>query len=579
MRGLQSPKDGRTDNVEPLKDTPEYRLGRQLVDWGDLSEARLSRAVLSANRAGESLSAVLVKLGFCAEERVAEALSSVLEIPFLRRADFPAGLADMAGLKQDYFLDNNIAPIETGSGELMLLMADPLNDELLHAVAYKTGERVARGVALAGELRDWMASLKPAPEEVALPDFAANEDVSADDLERLMDLARGAPVVRWVDELLTAAVEARASDIHIEPERDTLRVRYRIDGVLVPVDRPLAGLPEAVVSRIKILAKLNIAERRLPQDGRIRTAVQGREIDLRIATLPSIYGETVVMRILDQSAAELSLESLGLTIGARGRLEKAISEPYGITLVTGPTGSGKTTTLYASLKHLMSPDLKFMSVEDPVEYEIAGVSQVQVKPDIGLTFASTLRSVLRHDPNVLMIGEIRDLETASIAIEASLTGHTVLSTVHTNSAAATITRLIEMGVEDYLVATTVNAIAAQRLLRLLCPACATPSAPPPALEERLAGIVGTGSHNGWRKPVGCNACRQTGYRGRMSVAEVMPVSEAIQSAILRKETEPEIRRRAIEEGMIPLFDAGVQLAAQGRTSLEEVFAVIGSGRL
>lgn len=577
MRGQPSPNDGRATNVAPLKTTPEYRLGAWLIEAGDLTEPRLARAMQSAQRAGESLSSVLVKLGLCAEDRVAEGLADVLEIAFVRRRDFPSFMADLPDLKLEYFADNAIAPIDGEGDELTLLMADPLNEELRRAVAFKTGRRIRPAVALRGELRDWMGTLKPV--DVEPVDTQPSDDVSADDLERLFDLARGAPVVRWVDDLLTSAVEAKASDIHIEPERDLIRVRFRIDGVLIPIDRPLAGSVEAVVSRIKILAKLNIAERRLPQDGRIRTAVQGREIDLRIATLPSLYGETVVMRILDQSAAGLTLEKLGLSFGARDRIEQAISQPHGITLVTGPTGSGKTTTLYAAMRHLMSPELKFISVEDPVEYEISGVSQVQVKPDIGLTFAQTLRSVLRHDPNVLMIGEIRDLETASIAIEASLTGHTVLSTVHTNSAAATITRLIEMGVEDYLVATTVNSIAAQRLLRILCPQCSAPATPAEALAERLEAIVGAGHHNDWRKPVGCNECRGTGYRGRKSVAEVMTLSEPIQSAILRKVSEHDIRKLAVAEGMIPLFDAGVQLAALGETSLEEVFAVIGSGRL
>lgn len=579
MRKATSRATGRADNVAPLQDTPEYHLGVWLLSSGDLTEPRLSRATVSARKAGESLPSVLVKLGLCPEDKVAEGLSDVLNIVFVRRADFPASMAELPELKVDYFSSNGIAPIEAADGSLTLLMADPLNEELLRVVAFKTGRKVNRAVALRGDIRDWLASQKPVAEETALEDVLAPEDASSDDLERLFDLARGAPVVRWVDELLSSAIEAKASDIHIEPERDGLRVRYRIDGVLIPVDRPLAGSAEAVVSRIKILAKLNIAERRLPQDGRIRTAVQGREIDLRIATLPSMFGETVVMRILDQSAAALTLEMLGLSAGARSRIEKAISQPQGITLVTGPTGSGKTTTLYASLRHLMSPELKFISVEDPVEYEIAGVSQVQVKPDIGLTFAKTLRSVLRHDPNVLMIGEIRDLETASIAIEASLTGHTVLSTVHTNSAAATITRLLEMGVEDYLVATTVNAIAGQRLLRLLCPHCSTPTLPPQALADRLSTITGGTLQDNWRKPVGCPECRHTGYKGRTSVAEVMPVSETIQMAMLKRASEPELRKLAVAEGMVPLFDSGVHLAAAGRTSLEEVFAVIGTARL
>ena len=371
------------------------------------------------------------------------------------------------------------------------------------------------------------------------------------------------------------AVEARASDIHIEPERDHVRVRMRLDGAMSPVNLPVEGSPEAVVSRIKILAKLNIAERRLPQDGRIRTAVRGRDIDLRVATMPSLHGETVTLRLLDQTAAHLDMPALGLSDHARERLVTAFAKPNGITLVTGPTGSGKTTTLYAGLRHLMNPQVKFMSVEDPVEYEIPGVSQIQVKPEIGMTFARALRSVLRHNPNVLMIGEIRDLESASIAVEAALTGHMVLSTIHTNNAPATVTRLLEMGIEDYLVASTVNAISAQRLVRLLCNACKRPEAPPLAMQTRLGTLLAPGADTHWCAAAGCEECRGTGYRGRMSLAEVMPMSPAIETAILEKAPESRLRAIARSEGMLTLFEEGVRAAAAGKTSLTEVFSVIG----
>lgn len=550
-------------------------FGERIVARGHLNDVKLARAVASAEKTGETLASVLVKLGLCSEDNVAATLAEILGLEHLKPASVPRLPQDLVGLRPRFLLDADIVPLSVDQGEVVLAMADPLDDEAAQAVAYKTGLPVRRAVASRADIRAWLSAVGRAEQEAEAAEPSGS--VSENDLERLIDLARGAPVIRWVEDVLALAVEARASDIHIEPERDHLRVRMRVDGALAPVSLPVEGTPEAVVSRIKILAKLNIAERRLPQDGRIRTAVRGREIDLRVATMPSLHGETVALRLLDQTAAHLDLDALGLSELARQRMIDAIRKPDGITLVTGPTGSGKTTTLYACLRHLMNPETKFMSVEDPVEYEIAGVSQIQVKAEIGMTFARALRSVLRHNPNVLMIGEIRDLESAGIAVEASLTGHMVLSTIHTNNAPATITRLLEMGIEDYLLASTVNAITAQRLLRVLCSSCKRPSPPPLAMAARLAPLIPASAPQHWCAAAGCPDCRGSGYRGRMSVAEVMPITPAIEAAILEKAPESRIRAIAREEGMLTLFEEGVRAAAAGQTSLTEVFSVIGAG--
>ncbi|MFN3312439.1 MAG: GspE/PulE family protein [Hyphomonas sp.] len=552
-------------------------LGARLLASGHITDAKLARAIASSAKTSEPLAVIVVKLGLCSEDAVSAALAGLLGLEHVRPGAGWRPAGDLLGLKPRFLLDSDVIPLEQDSGEIILAMADPLRNETAQAVAYKTGRTLRRAVANRSDIRAWLSAQERRETEAETAN--ASGSASETDLERLIDLARGAPVIRWVEDVLALAVEARASDIHIEPERDHLRVRLRIDGALTPVNLPLEGTPEAVVSRIKVLAKLNIAERRLPQDGRIRTALRGREIDLRVATMPSLHGETVALRLLDQTAAHLDLDALGLSDLAQSRMVEAIRKPEGITLVTGPTGSGKTTTLYACLRHLMNPQTKFMSVEDPVEYEIAGVSQIQVKPEIGMTFARALRSVLRHNPNVLMIGEIRDQESAAIAVEASLTGHMVLSTIHTNNAPATVTRLLEMGIEDYLLASTVNAISAQRLLRVLCPKCKQPVQPPAGLITRLEAALPPGLTGDWHGPVGCAECQGTGYRGRMSAAEVMPISSAIEAAILERVPESRLRILAREEGMRTLFEEGVLAAAGGQTSLAEVFAVTSPGML
>jgi len=396
-----------------------------------------------------------------------------------------------------------------------------------------------------------------------------------EDAERLKDLASEAPVIRLVNQIIARAVETQASDIHIEPFEDRLRVRYRYDGALVEADSPPGRLTPAITSRIKIMARLDIAERRLPQDGRLKLAVRGQEVDFRVSTIPSLWGETVVMRVLDRTAVAFDYAKLGLPPAVVAQLTKALDLPNGIVLVTGPTGSGKTTTLYSGLLSLNSISRKVVTVEDPIEYQLRGINQIQIKPQIGLTFATLLRSILRQDPDVIMVGEIRDLETAQIAVQAALTGHLVLSTLHTNSAAATITRLRDMGLEDYLLTAVLRGVLAQRLVRRLCQACRVEVAAAPELVARFGLDRRTPERpiRLWHA-TGCPACRGTGYRGRLAIAEFLHPDAAIERLIFAHADHNEIERAAVAAGMASMFDAGLEAALDGVTTIEEVMRSI-----
>jgi general secretion pathway protein E len=401
-----------------------------------------------------------------------------------------------------------------------------------------------------------------------------DEDEDLGDIAHLKDLASEAPVIRLVNLLLTKALEQRASDIHIEPFENRLIVRYRIDGVLHEVESPPRRLSAAVISRVKIMANLDIAERRLPQDGRIKLRIQGKEIDLRVSTVPTMHGESVVMRILDKGGVPLNFESLGFEGLALERFLRILDEPNGILLVTGPTGSGKTTTLYTALDRLNKPDVKIVTVEDPVEYQMPGINQIQVKPQIELTFANALRSIVRQDPDIIMVGEIRDVETVSIAMQSALTGHMVLSTVHTNDAPSTINRLLDMGAEDYLLTSTVIGVQAQRLVRTLCPKCREPHPALPEVVEQmeLRRYVPEGDVTLF-KPVGCPECAGTGYWGRICIIEVMTMSDHLRSLIMRHATAGDLRAAAIMEGMETMFENGLRKALAGVTTIEEVLRV------
>jgi general secretion pathway protein E len=468
-----------------------------------------------------------------------------------------------------------VLPLREDDGRLEVAFADPTDRFVVEVVALAAGKPLLQRVALASDIDAALERLHT-PKSL---DQDGNLDadlgeVSEDDIEHLKDLASEAPVIRLVNQLIQKAVESRASDIHIEPFADELKVRYRVDGMLHEVPSPPVRSTAAIVSRVKIMAKLNIAERRLPQDGRIPLRVQGKELDLRVSTVPTMFGESVVMRLLDKESVRFDLDALGFDGGPRARLDQILEIPYGILLVTGPTGSGKSTTLYTVLGRLNTQERKIITVEDPVEYQIPGINQIQVKPAIGMTFAGALRSIVRQDPDIIMVGEMRDLETASIAVQSALTGHLVLSTLHTNDAASGVTRLLDMGVEDYLLTSTINGILAQRLVRRLCPHCREEYQPLPEviakIRRSLGGTVETGHL--YRAP-GCERCNGTGYHGRLVITEVLRMSDAIRRAVLDHATATEILRIAIEEGMETMYQDGLRKSLDGRTTLEEVLRV------
>jgi general secretion pathway protein E len=498
----------------------------------------------------------------------------LLDLPVAAREDFPTLPLAEEALPAKFLKDSQVLPIALDEAGVTLAMADPLDDFAAEAVGLRLGLPVKRAVATAAELEAALERLygggKGSLEQIAAAAETADQEDTEADVARLRDQASEAPVIRIVNLLIAKAVEARASDIHIEPFEATLRVRYRVDGVLREVEAPPARLRAAVISRIKIMARLNIAEHRLPQDGRIKLVVRGKEIDLRVSTLPSLHGEGVVLRILDREGVTLDFDALGFDAETKTSLLGLLQKPNGILLVTGPTGSGKTTTLYTALKELNAPEKKILTVEDPVEYQLDGVNQIQVRPKIGLTFAQVLRAILRQDPDIIMIGEIRDLETAQIAVQAALTGHLVLATVHTNTAAATITRLLDMGVEDYLLTSTLVGILAQRLVRRLCPHCREAQA---ALPELAQQIDPSGAPVTLYQPKGCAQCNGTGYHGRAGILEILPMADEVRRLVLRHAESRELHKAAVELGMRSMYQDGLAKARAGVTSFEEVARV------
>jgi general secretion pathway protein E len=558
------------------------RLGAVLVEGGTIDRRTLDRAGRVAVETGGRLDHVLTQLGLVSERGLAEALAQLIGAPLVEVRDYPDTPLFLDRLKVKFLRKVRALPIAAANGRATLAMADPLDVFTRNAVAAALGHPVGVAVAVPIELEAAFDRLYAGSEEggdgaALLDEVVTDAEPAEEDAERLKDLASEAPVIRLVNQLIARAVETHASDIHVEPFPDRLRVRYRYDGVLHEIEPPPARLQAAIISRIKIMARLDIAERRLPQDGRIKLTVRGHEIDFRVSTIPSLHGEKVVLRVLDRTAVEFDYEKLGLPADIRQGIERALELPNGMVLVTGPTGSGKTTTLYTGLLKLNTVARNVVTVEDPIEYQLAGINQIQVKPQIGLNFASLLRSILRQDPDVIMIGEIRDLETAQIAVQAALTGHLVLSTVHTNSAAATMTRLRDMGLEDYLMTATLKAVLAQRLVRRLCPECkAVEAAPEPLIERfdmtRLAPAKAIVLHH----PVGCLACRGTGFRGRRAIAELLVPTRAIDRLIFEGADDAAIERAAVGDGMRPIFDSGLLAVLEGDTTIEEVVRCIRS---
>jgi general secretion pathway protein E len=555
-------------------DSEDFRLGQRLLERGKLDKAGFERVWRLHEQHGQRIETVVISLGLVPERDMAELLAEFLSLPLMQPADYPAEAVFDGGMSTAFLKESRVLPLGEANEGIVLAMADPRDAFARQAVELKFGRPVVPCVAVPSELEAAIEQLVGGGDSsmAEIVETIGGEDAEADaDAERLRSLASEAPVIRLVNLIIGRAVEARASDVHIEPFEDRLRVRYRVDGVLKEDEAPPTKLRHAVISRVKIMANLNIAERRLPQDGRIKLVVRGKEIDLRVSTVPTMHGEKVVLRILDKSTGLMGFDDLGFESDSLNGYLEMLRQPNGIVLVTGPTGSGKTTTLYASLLTLNSPEKNIVTVEDPVEYQLFGVNQIQVRPQIGLSFASVLRSVLRQDPDIIMIGEIRDLETAQIAVQASLTGHLVLSTLHTNSAAASVSRLIDMGVEDYLLTSTLSGVVAQRLVRNLCPHCKERYTPQPELARELdLDRLAQGSEIALYRAKGCGECGDTGYFGRSCISEVLRVDEALQSAIMEHADARRIQERAAAGGMRTMYEDGLRKALAGQTSVEEV---------
>lgn len=546
-------------------------LRRVVADSGLVAAETLARALLVQEESGERLDAVLTRLGLVSEQALAETLAQAAGVRLAAPQDFPSEAVARDAVSPRFLREIKAVPLKLDAQAAEVAFVDPLDAFPRQALAYALQRPVTPLAARAGDVEAALDRLY-GPAQAAITIDAAEEADEAD-LERLKDLASDAPVVRAVNSLIGRAAEEHASDIHVEPSEDGLKIRFRVDGALQDRDFLPAHLKAAFVSRIKVLANLNIAERRLPQDGRMRLAVRGHEIDLRVATSPTIHGETVVMRLLDRSHLSLDFDTLGFDQAILTNFLEILNRPHGIVLVTGPTGSGKTTTLYTSLSALNTPERKILTVEDPIEYRLAGISQTQINPQIGLSFAAALRSFLRQDPDVMMVGEIRDLETAQVAVQAALTGHTILSTLHTNSAAAAVTRLLDMGMEPFLLTSTLNAVLAQRLVRRLCPSC---RAPHQATTRELlsAGITAAPGEpvELWR-PTGCAACNHTGFKGRLAILELLPVDDAAARLVLARSEAREIERTAVAGGMRTMLQDGLAKARAGLTTLDEVLRV------
>ena len=552
-------------------------LADLLERLGHCDAKTLDRARRVATESGQRLDLVLIQLGLVTERGLADAYASLLGTRIAGPDRYPAEERLLADRLTTRFLRGARAmPVAVEQDFLVVAAADPLDPFTPAAISAATGMAVLLEVAVPIEIE---AAFDRLYREDATDEAAGNghegDQPLEEDAERLKDLASEAPVIRLVNQIIGRAVETQASDIHIEPFEDRLRVRYRYDGVLQEAESPAARLTPAITSRIKIMARLDIAERRLPQDGRIKLAVRGQEVDFRVSTIPSLWGETVVMRVLDRTAVAFDYAKLGLPPVVISQFSDALNLPNGIVLVTGPTGSGKTTTLYSGLLSLNSISRKVVTVEDPIEYQLRGINQIQVKPQIGLNFATLLRSILRQDPDVIMVGEIRDLETAQIAVQAALTGHLVLSTLHTNSAAATITRLRDMGLEDYLLTAVLRGVLAQRLVRRLCAVCRREEPAAPEMVRRFGLDRRTAERpvRLWH-PVGCPACRNTGYRGRLAIAEFLHPSAEIERLIFAHSDHADIERAAQAAGMASMFDAGLDAALEGVTTVEEVMRSI-----
>ncbi len=543
-----------------------------LLKSGHVSEAGLARAHTIAASEHKRVDQVLTGLGLVGERDLAGAYAHLLDLPCLDPQELKEDPTWTEEFNAVFLQRMKVLPLGEAGDTYRLAMVDPLNDEAVEAVRFIVHRDIARVVMTEAQFDEGFAkafgsATMAADLDATFDMVAASLDTSA--VQKLRDSASEAPVIRLLNNLVARAIETRASDIHIEPDQGSARVRMRIDGALQLVPVPPVGI-DPLISRAKIMAGLDIAERRLPQDGRMTQAVRGREIDFRVSTVPTLTGESVVLRVLDPHAIALDYDVLGFTKAQVGRLRRIMNRPNGIVLVTGPTGSGKTTTLYTALSELNGPQAKVLTIEDPVEYQLQGINQAQVNTKVGLTFASALRSFLRQDPDIMMVGEIRDLETAEVAIQAALTGHLVLSTLHTNDALGAVARLIDLGAEDFLIASTVSGLMAQRLVRTLCTECREPYTPP----KEIVGPLGAINPNvTLYKPKGCGACQNSGFKGRTVIAEILEISEELRTEIARGASLEVLREMAKAQGFEPMARDGFEKAERGITSLDEVFRV------
>ncbi|MFZ5802583.1 MAG: GspE/PulE family protein [Candidatus Omnitrophota bacterium] len=557
-------------------------LGEMLIERGFLTSEKLKRALSEQKETGEALGKVLVRLGFLQEEDLKKVLSEQLGISFLSVAQLKPRADQRLKIlvPREIAHENTILPIERTEKTLTIACAMIPNVIFLDNLRKMTGLEIKTQLANEFDLKNMIAAFYETTDlqEVATSEafskategYVKQSDRIDEDLEKTIREAEKGPVVRFVDLLLKKALDDRASDIHIEPIYDKTSIRYRIDGSLYELPPPPEGIHASLVSRVKILSRLNIAEKRLPQDGSFSIQYEGRKIDVRVSTVPLIFGEKVVLRLLDKRPELLDLAVLGFNADQRALFEEAINKPYGLVFLTGPTGSGKSTTLYAALNKIKSTAINIVTIEDPVEYQLSGVNQVQVQPEIGLTFASGLRSFLRQDPDVILVGEVRDQETAEICIRAALTGHLVLSTLHTNDAASAITRLLDIGIQPYLVAGSLLLVVAQRLIRRLCPHCKVPVKPDPKSREEF-GV--TAETIFMEKERGCDKCRNIGFWGREAIYEFLPVTSELRQAIAAHRDAEEIRKIQKSMGHVSLFQSGVAKVNAGLTSLEEIMSI------
>ncbi len=544
------------------------KLGQILLHNKVISEEQLAEALEKQQASGKSLGRVLIEMKMVSEGALTSILAQQIGMKYIDLGNFQVDISATALIDADTARKYNIIPVAFDDGKLLVAMADPTNVFALDDIRIMTNMEVEPAVSTKEDIVNAINRYCRTDTNVDIGDLGeAQEDLDEEEIS-----GDDAPIVKYVNLLIAEGVEGRASDIHIEPMESDVRIRYRIDGVLHEIRRSPKKLQPGVVARIKVMADMNIAEKRLPQDGRAAMDVRGRPIDLRVASLPTIHGEKVVLRILDKSSSLMSLEELGFSPDLMQIFRESFSKPYGTVMVTGPTGSGKTTTLYATLNILNEVGKNILTVEDPVEYRLPLINQVQVNYRAGLTFAGALRSFLRCDPDIIMIGEIRDPESAQIAIESALTGHLVLATLHTNDAPSALTRLLEMGIEPFLIASAVDCVSSQRLARKLCERCREPYEPDEQYLEEI-GFPMEGNPAFYR-PVGCAACNNTGFRGRVGVFEVLRVSEEIEKLVAKNAPHVEIAMLAREEGMRTLREDGFFKVAAGLTSLDEVLRVV-----